>query len=226
MSTKIRFIVSVLLAGLTLSAAACSRAETTPTLDAQTVYTQAAQTVQAGLTQTAALLPTSTATNTPLPTSTVTPTLSVSATSAVSPTNTIAPTSPRPTTADKAAWISQNPADGTVVTPNQPFNMVWTVKNMGTTTWNTSYQLRYYLSEANLRFGGSDIKFPKEVKPGESVDLSVSMRAPTSAGEYTTIWVLTNDQGVNFYTVTLTIKVGGAAATNTTAATATVTSTP
>ncbi len=230
MSTKIRFIASLLLAGITLSAAACSRAETTPTPNAEAVYTQAAATVQAGLTQTAALLPTNTATSTPLPTNTVVPTQAVTPTSAVSPTNTLAPTSPRPSTADKAAWISQNPADGTVVTPGQNFPMTWTVKNMGTTTWNTNYQLRYYLSEAVLRFGAADIKFPKEVKPGESVDLIVNMKAPSSAGDYTTIWVLTNDQGINFYTITLTIKVSGAAATSTTAATAaptaTVTSTP
>lgn len=227
MSKKFRFIASLMLAGLTLSvAAACSRAETTP--NAEAVYTQAAQTVQAGLTQTAALMPTNTATNTPLPTNTVTPTQAVTATSAVSPTNTVVPTNPRPTIADKGLWISQNPADGTVVSPNQPFNMVWTVKNVGTTTWNTNYQLRYYLSEAILRFSGQDIKFPKEVKPGETIDLSTSMRAPTSTGDYTTIWVLTNDQGVNFYQITLTIKVAGAAATSTTAATVTptITSTP
>jgi hypothetical protein len=223
MSKKFRIIASVMLAGLTLSLAACNGAKSTPTPNAEAVYTQAAQTVQAGLTQTAAVLPSNTPTDTPMPTSTVTPTQEVTQTSAVSPTNTVAPTTSHPTTADKAEWISQNPADGTVVNPNQPFNMVWTVKNTGTTTWNTSYQLRYYLSEANLRFSGSDIKFPKEVKPGETIDLTVPMRAPTSTGDYTTIWVLTNDQGVNFYTVTLTIKVAGAAATNTTAATATTT---
>ncbi len=210
-----RFNAAGVLIALVLVISACSRAETTPTPRPDELYTQAAQTVQAGLTQTAALLPTSTATPTQAPTNTVTPTLAASATSAVSPTNPVAPTSARPTVADKASWVSQNPVDGTVLAPGQEFAMTWTVKNVGTTTWNTNYQLRYYLADATLRFGASDIKFPKEVKPGESIDLSVSMKAPSAAGDYTTIWVLTNDQGANFYTITLSIKVSGSAATTT-----------
>jgi hypothetical protein len=214
-----RFAASGLLIALMLAVTACSRAETTPTPRPEELYTQAAQTVQAGLTETAALLPTVTPTQTPSPTSTVTPTLPATATSAVSPTNPIAPTNPRPSVADKAEWVAQNPADGTVMAPGQEFTMTWTIKNTGTTTWNTSYQLRYYLADATLRFGASDIKFPKEVKPVENVDLSVKMKAPSAAGDYMTIWVLTNDQGANFYTITLSIKVSGAAATTTQTAT-------
>lgn len=229
MSKISRFLASGLLIALTLTMAACARAETTPTPLPEMVYTQAAQTVQAGLTQTAALLPTSTPTETPAPTSTVTPTLAVTATMSGSPTNTKAPTGSGPTVADKASWVSQNPADGTVLSPGQEFTMTWTIKNIGTTTWNTSYQLRYYLADATLRFSASDIKFPKEVKPGDTVDLSVNMKAPTSGGDYRTQWVLTNDQGINFYPVDLTIKVSGAAATatltSTTPPTATVTAT-
>lgn len=232
MYTKKLFTASWLLIGLMLIAAACSRAETTPTPDPEAVYTQAAQTVQAGLTQTAALLPTHTATLTPVPTGTATATLPVLPTSETSPVNTLAPTSQLPKSADKAEWVSQNPADGTIVSPGQEFTTAWAVKNIGTTTWNTKYQLRYYLADAALRFSASDIKFPKEVKPGESVDLSVNMKAPGAGGDYTSIWVLTNDQGYNFYTLTLTIKVSGAAATATPTLTqaateaATVTATP
>jgi hypothetical protein len=211
-----RFIAGWLAVALVLVTSACSRAETTPTPRPEELYTQAAQTVQAGLTQTAMLQPTSAATQTPAPTNTTTPTLAATTTSAVSPTNPVAPTSPRPSVADKAEWVSQNPADGAVLAPGQEFTLTWTVKNIGTTTWNTKYQLRYYLANAALRFGASDIKFPKEVKPGESLDLTVNMKAPSAGGDYMTIWVLTNDQGVNFYTLTLSIKVSGAAAPTTT----------
>lgn len=229
-----RFNTVGILIALVLVTTACSRAETTPTPRPEELYTQAAQTFQAALTQTAALLPTSTATMTPAPTNTVTPTLAATATSAVTATNPVAPTSARPTVADKASWVSQNPVDGTVLAPGQEFTMTWTIKNIGTTTWNTSYQLRYYLADATLRFGAADIRFPKEVKPGENIDLTVGMKAPSAAGDYTTIWVLTNDQGANFYTITLSIKVSGSATTQTpttapsatTAPTATDTTTP
>jgi len=219
-------MASLLLISLTLITASCSSVESTPTLNPEAVYTQAAQTVQAGLTQTAALMPTNTATVTPVPTSTATATPEVSPTTAASPANTIAPTIPQSSTADKASWVSQNPADGTVVYPGQEFTMVWTVKNIGTTTWNSNYQLRYYLTDATLRFSASDIKFPREVKPGENVDLAVNMKAPATGGDYTTIWVMTNDHGVNFYTLTLSIKVSGAAATITPTGTEAASETP
>ncbi len=199
-------VITILSIGLS----ACQPAAKTPTIDPVMVYTQAAQTVQAGLTQTAALLPTSTPTETPQPTATLEPTVAATPTSAVSPTNTLAPTAARPVVADKAEWIGQNPADGTTMLPGQDFNLTWTVKNTGTTTWTKDYQVRFYLSDQALRFLASDIKFPKEVKPGESVDLTLpTMEAPKKSGEYTTIWVLSTDQGVNFYQVTLTIKVAG-----------------
>jgi len=200
-----------LLVVASLALSACGSSETTPTPDPAVVFTQAAQTVAAGLTQTAASLPTATPTATLPPTSTPTPTLQVSPTSAESPTPTIPPTATRSSVADRADFVGQSPLDGTVMYPEQPFTLTWTVKNTGTTTWSTSYQVRYYLSDATLRFGASDIRFPKEVKPNENIDLTLSMKAPGKAGDYTTIWVLTNADGQNFFTLTLNIKVSGSA---------------
>ena len=52
------------------------------------------------------------------------------------------------------------------------------------------------------------------------------MKAPANGGEYTTIWVLTNKEGVNFYPLTFSFKVAGAGAMATTAPTAGATATP
>jgi hypothetical protein len=224
-----------LVAVVALALTACSKSDATPTKDPQMVYTEAAQTVAAGLTETALAMPSSTPTNTVEPTATATVTPEVTATSEA----TVAVVQPSATVAlsngDKAEWVTQSPADGTSMYPGQDFTLVWTLKNVGTTTWTTSYQVRYYLGGTVLRFGASDQKFSKEVKPGESIDLTLSMEAPQDGGDYTTQWVLTNKDGANFYPLSLNIKVTGnkpaptntpAPATNTPEPTATTEVTP
>jgi len=222
---KIRggILLSVLLL---LTLAACSNANATPTTSPEMVYTQAAQTVAAGLTQTAVLLPTATSTPTLPPTNTPPPTQAVTVASTIgttpvtlaSPTKSVGP--------DKAEWVAQSPGDGTVFTPGEDFTLTWTVKNTGSTTWTTDYQLRFYLGNSALRFTASDIKFPKEVKPNDTIDLSLRMEAPHNGGDYTTIWVLSTNEGVNFYPLTFTLKVTGTQGTSVPSATPTASSTP
>jgi hypothetical protein len=107
--------------------------------------------------------------------------------------------------ADKAQYLSQTPTDGSQVLMNSKIKMTWTVKNIGKTTWKTSYLLRYFAG--NPMGGPASVNLPKEVKPDEQVDISVDMLAPASPGEANTIWVLTNDQGANFQPLTLTVIV-------------------
>lgn len=206
----------VLIGSLFLSACK-AKTPAEPTPDAAAIMTQAVQTVQSQLTKTAQAMPT--ATNTAVPTETPVP---ATATLAVNPTaaaTIIVPSATLPSASvpDKYTYISQSPADGTVFTPGQTFTTTWTVKNVGTTTWTTAYMLRFY---AGSRLGATDIKFPKEVKPNETVDLTVNMTAPITAGEYTSTWVLSNKDLSNFGTgVYVLIKVGNATATPTTPAT-------
>lgn len=210
-SKKIGVLLASLLLVLLLSA--CARSEASPTVDPAVIYTEAAQTVAAGLTQTAAARPTATETPTPPPTNTPEPTLATTPTTALTVPPTVQPSPTRRSVADRADFVGQSPTDGSVMYPEQPFTLKWTVKNTGSTTWTTSYQVRFFLGDATLRFGAADIRFPKEIKPNESVDLILNMKAPNKAGDYNTIWVLTNADGANFYTVTLNIKVSGSTAT-------------
>jgi len=224
MVKKRRIGGSILAAAILVTSLAACGGNATPTLSPEMVYTQAAQTVAAGLTQTAVLMPTATSTptlqptNTPGPTNT--PTITLAVTTSVA---TIGTGGTKPTVPDKAEWIGQTPGDGTTFTPGEDFTLTWTVKNTGTTTWTTGYQLRFYLGDSTLRFAASDIKLPKEVKPNESVDLSLKMEAPHNSGDYTTIWVLTTPEGANFYPLTFNLKVSGSQQVP---STATVTSTP
>jgi len=207
-----RKLTGVILAAVIGSSllGACAKGNATPTTSPEMVYTQAAETVAAGLTQTAVLLPTATATptlkptNTPEPTQAATATLSVS----VTPLTQKSPTGlPSP---DKGEWVAQTPGDGTILTAGQDFTLTWTIKNAGTTTWTTDYLLRYYLGDQTLRMGAVDQKFSKAVKPTESIDFTLNMKAPAANGDYTTIWVMTNKEGTNFYPLTFSFKVGAA----------------
>ncbi len=203
---------------------ACTPGEApAPTVDTNMIFTAAAQTVQAQITETAAAAPTATelATNTPqsvttLEVPTLAPIGSGSDTTGLltaTPLFTLAPL-PGASTAtpalaaapDKADWVSQEPSDGTKLARKAKFDIKWTVKNSGTTTWNTNYTIRQWagdkLTEKNT------YKFREEVKPGDSTTLIADGIAPDKDGEFHTVWVLTNDQGQNFYIVDLTVQVG------------------
>jgi hypothetical protein len=198
------------------------------------VYTQAAGTVQAELTRVAAqtpsatptLAPTDTAEPTQAPTEAA-PTSASQPTEAGAPAATQAPvavaTATRAALPDGAAWQSQTPADGTTYKPGEKFTVTWVVKNTGTTTWSTKYMIRFYAGD---QMGGTASKaFPKEVKPNETVELSVDLVAPSNPGKYNGIWALTNADGLNFSPgVSIAISVANGASA--TPSPATVTPTP
>ena len=204
-------LISIFLAASTLLLAACGAPRVAPTAtpDPNMLLTAAVSTVHTELTRVAELTPT--ATITPSPTHTATPTEEVT----LEPTQPVpTATQPEPTTAvspDRAEFVSQSVADNSKFPPGTYFAVTWRMKNVGTSTWNTSYQLRHFSGDS---LGAAPtIKFPKEVKPGEQVDLLVDMKAPMTGGAFQSTWVLTNDQGVNFFPVYIIIEVSGAAVT-------------
>lgn len=216
---------AVLLAGIILTAACSPAVSTTPTPDANAVITQAAGTVAAQLTQSAALVtPSPSATNPPLPTDTVLP----AATQAEQPappqsaTNTPAATAtlasaPASSTADNASFVADvTIPDGTGAAPGAAFTKTWRIKNTGTTTWTANYSLVPIDGE---RMGSPDsIPMPKEVRPGEEVEISVKLTAPSKNGSYQTFFRLRNASGQYFRLdktgdLWVKIAVGGVTAT-------------
>ncbi len=204
------------LAGLVLSMlvlAGCGAGQNaTPTTDPRAVYTQvaeqAAQTAGAQQTNIAKLTPQATSTSEPTETPAASPTAgtpnptSVNPTAAGTagtnlPTTVVLPTSTKgaPTVPDKLLYVSQSPADGTVVKTGDQFTMIWKIQNVGTTTWDNTYRVRLYGGE---RFGVQDFGLKDTVKPNATATISVQMTAPSKAGQYNSIWVLTNPDGVNF----------------------------
>lgn len=143
-------------------------------------------------------------TSTPLPTATgfVLPTFTATLTFTPSP----IPATVTPTrTHDQAVWLKQSPPDGATLSPGQDFDMVWTVKNIGTNAWNKSYGYSYASGEKMHK--KSSYKLRSAVGIDESIDLVVDMTAPTKEGYYRTAWHLVNEVGEPFYTVTFSFAV-------------------
>lgn len=163
------------------------------------------------------------------PTVTGTPPTATPTSTAPTPTSTVPPSS-----CDKVRFISDvTVPDGTTFAPGTAFTKTWRLKNIGSCTWSNSYQLVFYSGE---KMSGPDaLAFPKSVAPGQTVDITVSLTAPSTAGTYRGFWMFKNANGALFGIGSqankpwwVDIKVSGSpmTATDTPTATATFTGTP
>ena len=100
-------------------------------------------------------------------------------------------------TCDWAQFIADvTVPDGTSYTPGATFTKTWRLKNIGNCAWTTSYALVY---DSGEKMGApSALNFPSNVAPGQTVDLTVEMTAPSSAGHYFSYWKLRNASNVIF----------------------------
>jgi uncharacterized cupredoxin-like copper-binding protein len=98
---------------------------------------------------------------------------------------------------DDATFISDvTIPDQSYIEKGADFTKTWRVQNSGESTWTAEYRLVF---DHGDRMGSPEfISMPKEVKPGETVDLSVEFTAPEETGEYKSSWMLQNDRGVKF----------------------------
>ena len=107
------------------------------------------------------------------------------------------PTSASAATCDWAQFVSDvTVPDGAKYEPGATFKKTWRLKNIGTCTWTTSYSLVF---DSGAQMGApASIKFPSEVKPGATIDISADMTAPSAAGHYRGYWKFKNASGVLF----------------------------
>ncbi len=97
---------------------------------------------------------------------------------------------------DEAWWIADvTIPDGTEITAGQPFRKTWRLLNAGTTTWRSGYQLTFF--KDNQMSGVSNVALPA-AKPGEEVDISVDLVAPTTPGIQRSTWKPRTDNGTFF----------------------------
>jgi hypothetical protein len=86
--------------------------------------------------------------------------------------------------------------DNTVFSPGAKFTKTWRLKNVGTCTWTTAYSLVFV--NGNSLSGDTEVGLPNRVRPGETVDVSVTLKAPSREGTYKGFWMLRNDAGEDF----------------------------
>ncbi len=160
-----------------------------------TAQTAAAHTVEAVMTQLAAAAtatPEQPGPTQPPPTPSPIPSPTTTPTPAPTPTATAIPLPCNRVTFVRDVTIS----DGAVFKPGEDFTKTWRVRNDGSCTWNSSYDLIF---DSGERMSGPKTQALRgEVKPGETVDLSVNLEAPDSRGEYKGYWKLRSGDGLVF----------------------------
>jgi hypothetical protein len=207
MSTQ-KYLLAVAILVILIFTGACNYPRSgVSTQDASgLIHTIAAQTVEAQMTLDAAssggdsgtgddqggtgdqqgtsLTPTST--DTPFPTST----------QAVIFTNTPAPTATATAVpCDRITWVKDvTIPDGTDLVPGESFTKTWRLRNSGTCTWTSGYSLAFQSGDSMGAPANTQLT-TGTVAPGQEIDVSIELEAPTSAGTYQGYFKLRNTDG-------------------------------
>jgi len=196
---------SIALAAIVIIAAmlACNLPSTSSAQqNPDAVLTAAALTVQAQLSaiNTPTLSPANTAITTP-PTNTPSPTPAPA-------TSTSAPAATATSNCDSALFVTDvTYPDNTVVSAGSTFTKTWRMQNTGSCSWTPSYAVVF--SSGDAMNGPTAQALSGNVNPGQTVDISVNLQAPSSNGTYTGHWGLRNASGVIFTHFYVQIKVNG-----------------
>lgn len=91
-----------------------------------------------------------------------------------------------PVPCNRAKFISESIADDTEFNPGETFTQTWTIRNDGTCIWDKGY--RVIFNEGDQMSGESSYYLDREVKPGDTIKLSVHLTAPNNPGEYKGYW--------------------------------------
>ena len=175
-----RRLLTLVAPVLLLSILACNLPTATAGTDEDAFLTLVAQTLTATTLQAAtATQPgaTSTPTNTPVVTATNT--------SQVVPCN-------------LASFVSDvTIPDNTQLDLNESFTKTWRLKNVGTCTWTSGYQVVF---DSGDQMGGpvSQQLTNGTVAPNQTIDVSLNLKAPGAAGTYKGNWKLREPGGVIF----------------------------
>jgi hypothetical protein len=183
-----------MIAGIVLAAAlACSLPSvTTPSVQLGDAQTLAAQTVGSFLTQNVTAGPTGEGTQPPTETFTAEP-ANVPATL----TPTVIPPSAT-TVCNQASFVEDvSVPDGKSFQVSEHFTKTWRLKNVGSCAWTSGYQLVF---DHGDKMSGPDSKqlTTGVVNPGQNIDVSVDLVAPSTAGTYKGYWMLREPGGAIF----------------------------
>lgn len=190
---QIFLVVSTLL----LLSAACSL-PTTPTQSPPNLaQTQAVETLNSLMTEVAnqsvTVVPgNQSPTNTP-----AAPTLAPSATPIPTSTQVVLPSPTATQICDAAGFVTDvSVPDGTVLAAGTQFVKTWRLKNTGSCTWTPQYAIVFDTGDSMS--GPAVQTINASVVPNQTVDVSVTLKAPSQPGSYRGNWKMRNAAGVIF----------------------------
>lgn len=156
------------------------------------IQTAAAQTVNAQFTLNAEQTPSATETDVP------TNTPEASNTPEVTPSETAAAASETAIgICDSVFFVTDvTIPDGTEISSGAVFTKTWRLRNAGTCTWTTDYDIVFESGDA--MDGPASQALLGSVGPGEEVDISVDLVGPATDGTFVGNWQLRNASGVDF----------------------------
>jgi hypothetical protein len=189
------------LALVSLLLASCGLSETDVLSTVAVAETNAVSTVHAQYTQIALLTPS--VTNTPLASSTPIQ----SATPQVSATTGTGATGGAAATGCAAGFFVSDVtvSDGEEIEAGTAFTKTWSVSNTGTCDWDTSYLVIF--SSGDQMGGPTSTPLSETVAVGSTSNVSVTLVAPSTAGDYTGYWALANSSGTGFLFLSVVISV-------------------
>jgi len=193
---------------LLLTACNFPGASSEPTTGPEAIYTSAAITLIAQQTEAAAGTPIGVAspTSVVVAASPTVPMVIVPTATPLAPTNTPLPTStpipptatPIPIPCDRAQFVSDvTIPDNTSIGAGTTFVKTWRLRNNGSCTWTSGYALVFYNGDAMSGPASAPIT-NGTIPPGSTIDISVSLVAPTTPGTYKGNWRLRNSGGAVF----------------------------
>ncbi len=129
-------------------------------------------------------------TETPTSQPAVAPDTEVSATATI---GAVGPTNP-PDCTNSAAFVADiTIPDNTAVGAGTIFTKTWRIANTGTCVWGPSYTLVHYSEE---RMGAPNSVALDITYPGQNLDISMNLTAPTSTGRHQANFVIKNPAGL------------------------------
>ncbi|NJC96154.1 MAG: hypothetical protein FIB03_07435, partial [Anaerolineae bacterium] len=98
---------------------------------------------------------------------------------------------------DHAQFVSDvTIPDGTSLTTGSAFTKTWRLRNIGTCTWTSSYSLVW--AGGDLLGSPRSVNLTSTVAPGQTVDISIDLTAPSTPGHYKGLYKLFNAQSIEF----------------------------
>lgn len=111
----------------------------------------------------------------------------------------------------EAHFVRDSVVDGTVVSPNERFTQIWTMRNPGPSVWPAGCSVRFVGGDNMLNVDNdhpasvSDINeatesnvIGREVQPGEEVAFKVLLKAPLRQGKSISYWRVKASDGTPF----------------------------